>query len=210
MKVIHILDPQRVIDLPAHHDGVENWGLNATPAEILAAGFRPFDGSAVAPEGERITASHIEHDATHAWQLIDATANLAAEAAAAAAAEIERKATPLIFDQPIEVPALVLLTQTDMLKGVGLIAYEDADGYHLTTYEQHASPNPDAAEVKARKDAAIAADKALRKAAKDELDALKAKAAKAEADLAAATTELVNVKTTADKAAEDVAKLKPK
>ena len=110
-------------------------------------------------------------------------ADKAAEAAAAAAAEIERKATPLAFDQPIEVPALVLLTQTDMLKGVGLIAYEDADGYHLTTYEQHASPNPDAAEVKARKDAAIAADKAARKAAKDELDALKAKVAKAEADI---------------------------
>jgi hypothetical protein len=110
-------------------------------------------------------------------------ADKAAADAAHAAAEIERKATPIPYDQPIEVPALVLLTQTELLKGVGLIAYEDADGYHLTTYLQHASPNPDAAEVKARIQTAIAADKLARKAAKDELDALKAKVATAEADI---------------------------
>jgi hypothetical protein len=141
---------------------------------------------ATAPDGARIDESAVEFVGDEARQVIVSMTDadgLAAEAAAAEAAEVERKATPLPFDQPIETPALVLLTQTDMLKGVGLIIYEDAGAYHLTTYLQHASPNPDAAEVKARKDAAIAADKARRKAAKDELDALKAKVAKAETDI---------------------------
>jgi hypothetical protein len=137
---------------------------NAAPAQLNASGWYQY--ADLTPEIQ----SQIDADK-------------AAEAAAAAAAEIERKATPIPYDQPIEVPALVLLTQTDMLKGVGLIIYEDAGAYHLTTYLQHASPNPDAAEVKARKEAAIAADKLARKAAKDELDALKEKVAKAEADI---------------------------
>jgi len=87
---IHTDNPQLVIDTdrdPPQIANRENWWRNASEAEKLSAGFRPFDGYAVAPAGERIVASHIEHDDARAWRVIDATANLADEAAAAAAAD---------------------------------------------------------------------------------------------------------------------------
>jgi hypothetical protein len=161
---IHTSDPQSLRYLPAHLPNCENWAANATTEQILAAGYRPYT-PATAPDGDRITESHIEHDAWRAWQVIDATANIADEAAAAQAAfeaaEVERKNTPLVFDQPIELPAAVLLSHASGI-GVGVIA---SDAGELVTFTYHASPIPSPAEIAARKDAAIAARAAARAAA---------------------------------------------
>jgi hypothetical protein len=83
---IHTDNPQLVSPIPAHLPNCENWAANATTEQILAAGYRPYT-PATPPDGERITESHIEHDAWRAWQVIDATANILEEAEAAAAAE---------------------------------------------------------------------------------------------------------------------------
>jgi len=89
---------------------------------------------------------------------IDAEAAEAAEAHAAA--EIERKATPLVYDQPIEVPALVLPSHE---AGVGVGVTATDEGY-LVTFVYHSSPIPGPDEIKARKDAATAARRAARQA----------------------------------------------
>jgi hypothetical protein len=92
---IHIDNPQTVIDTaanPPQRDNLENWWRNASEAEKLAAGFRPFDGLATAPEGERIVTVHTEHDDLHAWEVIDATVNLATEAAAKQASDFAANA----------------------------------------------------------------------------------------------------------------------
>ena len=96
MLYIHTDNPQTVTALPNNWRGVENWGRNATPREILAAGFRPYT-HAEAPAGERIVTSHIEHDGTHAWQVIDATVNVEAEQAAAAQAAFMADAERLAY-----------------------------------------------------------------------------------------------------------------
>jgi len=83
---------------------------------------------------------------------------IAADEQAADDAETERKNTPLVFDQPLETPALVLQSHEAEI-GVGVIA--DDDGA-LLTFAYHASPIPSPSEIKARKDAA----KAKRSAAK--------------------------------------------
>lgn len=87
-----------------------------------------------------------------------------------AAAEAERRNTPIPYDQPIEVPSLVLQSHEGLM-GVGVVATDQGD---LVTFTYHASPVPAPEEIKARKDAAILAYKAAKQAAKDELDALKA------------------------------------
>lgn len=94
MQHIHTDNPQTVITLPRNWRNIENWGINATPEQRLAAGFRPYT-PATAPEGERITEAHIEHDATEAWQVIDATVNIAAEQAADEAAHQAAKSDAL-------------------------------------------------------------------------------------------------------------------
>ena len=85
------------------------------------------------------------------------------------AAEAERLNTPIVYDRPLETPSLVLQSHEGLL-GVGVVATDEGD---LVTYTYHASPIPSAAEIKARKDAAITAHKAAKQEAKDVLDALK-------------------------------------
>jgi len=98
-----------------------------------------------------------------------------AEAAAqASAAEEERKNTPLVWDQPFEIPALVLQSQSQGM-GVGVVATDEGD---LVTFTYHASPVPSATEIKQRIAEAIATHKATKQAAKAEIAELKAEVEK--------------------------------
>ena len=90
--------------------------------------------------------------------------------AANEAAEAERVNTPIVYDQPIETPSIVLQSHEGNI-GVGVVASDDGD---LVTFTYHASPIPEPGEIKARKDAAVAARKAAKdseKVAKDEAKA---------------------------------------
>jgi hypothetical protein len=82
-------------------------------------------------------------------------AQIDADAAAALvefeAAEVERKNTPLAFDQPIEAPALVVHT-VPAARAVGMVSTADGE---IVTFEYHASPVPSPAEIAARKQAAV-------------------------------------------------------
>jgi hypothetical protein len=79
-------------------------------------------------------------------------AELSAIESNAAAAESQRKATPVIVDQPYEFP-LVIITSQSTGKGIGLLTTDDGD---LVTFEVHASPWPDKATLKAKIAAAVA------------------------------------------------------
>ncbi len=111
-----------------------------------------------------------QHEADRAAREAEDAIRIEAERVAFEAAEVERKNTPIVYDQPIEMPALVLQSQT-LGQGVGLVATDEGD---LVTFTYHASPVPESAVIKARIADAIAAHKAAKQAAKDELDALKA------------------------------------
>lgn len=91
----------------------------------------------------------IENDEIRVATEEDIPADIEAEQAAAEAA---RKATPIIYDQPIEAPMVSLLSQSSG-KGVAIVATDDGV---LTTAIVHESPWPDAATLKAKVDAAIA------------------------------------------------------
>ena len=129
---IHIDNPQLVIALPAHLPNRENWAANATTEQILAAGYRPYE-PATPPDGERITASHIEYDAWKAWQVIDATANLADEAAAAAAADFAANAERYSYNN-----AFLLLC--DLVRGTSdhaRLTFEELPGALLAIKAAH-------------------------------------------------------------------------
>ena len=79
--------------------------------------------------------------------------------AEAAAADLERRNTPIVYDQPLGMPALVLQSH-DAGVGVGVAA---SDTGELVPFTYHASPVPDAATIKARKDAATAKRAAAKK-----------------------------------------------
>jgi hypothetical protein len=143
-----------------------------------------------------------EHEAQRAAWEIEESASIEAEWVAFAAAEIERKATPMVFDQPFEMPALVLSSQSQGL-GVGVCATDDGD---LVTFTYHASPVPEAAEIKRRIAQAVADHKARKQADKDERDTLKAQLAEARGKLA--TVEADSAKSKLD--IEDLKKGKGK
>jgi len=111
-----------------------------------------------------------QHEADRAAREAEDAARIEAGLAAFEAAEVERRNTPIVYDQPLELPSLVLTSQT-LGQGVGVVATDEGD---LVTFTYHASPVPPAAEIKARIAEAIAAHKAAKQAAKAELDALKA------------------------------------
>jgi hypothetical protein len=90
----------------------------------------------------------------------------AATAAAATAAESARRATPIVFDQPIEAPLLSLLSQSAG-KGVALTATDEGQ---LVTVIIHESPWPDTATLTAKIAAALATHRAARAKAKDGLN----------------------------------------
>jgi len=87
---------------------------------------------------------------------------IAAADADAALVEAERLNTPIVQDQPLEIPSLVLQSYEAGI-GVGVVA---DDAGELATFIYHASPVPDPAEINARKDAAVARN-AARKAARE-------------------------------------------
>jgi hypothetical protein len=99
----------------------------------------------------------------------EAEAAAAARAAEAEAAEAERRNTPVVWDQPLEVPAVVLQSQSAGL-GVGVVATDEGD---LVTFTYHASPVPPAAVIRQRIAEAIAAHKAAKAATKAEIAQLK-------------------------------------
>ena len=88
--------------------------------------------------------------------------------AANEAAEAERINTPIVYDQPIETPSIVLRSHEG---NIGVVASDDGD---LVTFTYHASPIPEPGEIKARKDAAVAARKAAKDSEKAAKDAAKA------------------------------------
>ena len=124
-----------------------------------------------------------------AWEAEEAI-RIEAERIAFAAAEVERKNTPIVYDQPLEAPAIVLQSQSQGL-GVGVCATDDGD---LVTFTYHASPVPEAAEIKRRIAKAVADHKARKQADKTERDTLKAQLADARGKLAAVETEVEKIK----------------
>jgi hypothetical protein len=86
----------------------------------------------------------------------------AAQAAAFAESEAIRKATPIVYDQPIEAPLVTILSTTGA-KGIGITATDDGD---LVTVIVHESPWPDRAALQAKIDTAIAKHRATKAAAK--------------------------------------------
>ena len=130
------------------------------------------------------------HEADRAAWEAEEAARIEAERVAFAAAEAVRKNTPLVFDQPFEMPALVLASQSQGL-GVGVCATDDGD---LVTFTYHASPIPEAAEIKRRIAQAVSEHKARKQADKTERDTLKAQLADARGKLAAVETEVEKIK----------------
>jgi hypothetical protein len=150
-------------------------------SHYVPAGFREFvkfevpDGMVIVPDsrtttddGETVT----EHYEVQTQAEADAAA--AARAAEAEAAEAERRNTPVVWDQPLEVPAVVLQSQAAGL-GVGVVATDEGD---LVTFTYHASPVPPAAVIRQRIAEAIATHKAAKAAAKAEVAQLKAEVEK--------------------------------
>jgi hypothetical protein len=91
-------------------------------------------------------------------QIATATITIEEQAAQQAAVEADRQNTPIVYDQPIETSALVLQSH-EVGTGVGVIADDTGS---ITTFTYHASPVPTPAEVKARKDEAVARNAARR------------------------------------------------
>jgi hypothetical protein len=123
-----------------------------TTDQLLAAGYRLTpDVPPVADGYTRVSIRLVEGDGvTGQWEVVDRpTADIEAEAAAA---ESARKATPIVYDQPLETPMVSLLSH-DAGKGVGIVATDDGN---IATVIVHESPWPDADALKAKVDAAIA------------------------------------------------------
>lgn len=100
---------------------------------------------------------------------------IAARKAAFDAAELIRKNTPIVHDQPQEMPVCVLISH-DSGKGIGMFADDDGT---ILQIEYHASPVPPPDVIRQR----IVAAKAAHKAAKDDAES---KRVKAKADVEAA------------------------
>ena len=102
----------------------------------------------------RVSIIPIEGDGVNgAWEVIDRSkAEMQAEWDVT---EAVRKATPVIFDQPIETPFVTVQSQTGA-KGVGITALDDGT---LVPFIVHESPWPDKAALKAKIDAAVALKK---------------------------------------------------
>lgn len=79
-------------------------------------------------------------------------AELATQAMLRAAADLEEQNIPIVYKQPIEIPALVLQSLTNAV-GIGYVAADDGT---LISFEYHASPVPSAKEISLRKAASLA------------------------------------------------------
>lgn len=143
------------VDQPVYAEELDADGNPIQTGTEMVESQQPVDYPYIIEDGE------VLRDATDEERTaIDTALSAQQEAArlAAEAAEIERKNTPLVFDQPIETPVLVLQSETAGV-GVGIIA-DDAGALIPFTY--HASPVPSPAEIRARKDAALAARQATK------------------------------------------------
>ena len=137
-----------------------SWGGSVSGTEF-ANGDTPFELNEQERHGRDWTPPAAPY-----WDgyLRDATqAEIDARAATVAITEAERLNTPIVFDQPIEAPTLVLQSHSAGI-GVGIVAADDGE---LTTFTYHASPVPSVAGINARKDAAIAIKRARKAKAND-------------------------------------------
>ena len=132
--------------------------INAPEDTKLQRGYLPAVYAEVA-EGKYIKASHWERVGDEARQLIDELGDHAADAAIKEAADAERRSRPIVYDQPLECPMIVLQSH-HLGKGVGLVATDDLD---IVPVVMHESPWPD----KATADTRIAGALAKRRADRD-------------------------------------------
>lgn len=140
---------------------------NVTPvnseAFLLERGWRyePPQPPPVLDGYERNNIRLIEGDGrTGTWAYDDT--RISDRLAAVAAAEAQRKATPLVYDQAIEAPLFSVLSQTSA-KGIGITATDDGE---LVTIIVHESPWPDAKTLSDKIKAAIDKKNAAKATAK--------------------------------------------
>ena len=136
-------------------------GLRNAPDELLASlGIIPgvidpvSDGMVHAGEWTVDVVAGVAHHVPTCITEAEHAAQLAAEAAS----ELDRRNTPVVYDQPLELPSLVLQSVTN---AVGYEYFVDDDGT-LLSIEAHASPM----KSKEERDALKAAAKVRRLAAK--------------------------------------------
>jgi hypothetical protein len=139
---------------------------NSDPAVLLAKGWRRKDPTPLPPvaEGWERLRTWWEQDPNRSeWALLKCEdGNIAERQAREAEAEAVRKASPIVYDQPIEAPLFSVLSQTSG-KGVGITATDEGD---IVTVIVHESPWPDRHELKAKIDAAVAKSKSAKQTAK--------------------------------------------
>lgn len=130
----------------------------ATDDDLINAGYKVFDMGDVPRkywiidlEAETVVEMTAEQKAQK--DADDAAAQQAAEEAAAAA-EALRLVTPLVMDQMVEMPKLILQSETTK-KGIGIVPTDDGE---LITWVEHASPRV----TPEKRDALIAAAKLKR------------------------------------------------
>jgi hypothetical protein len=130
---------------------------NPNRATLLANGWRDMpELPAVANGYERGGVTWIEGDGTNAKAVYTDTL-IADRLAAEAAAEATRKATPIVYDTPIEVPSLIVQTTTNQ---IGMELWIRDDG--VTAWiPAHASPMKTLAERRALANAGFAARDSL-------------------------------------------------
>ena len=153
-----------IADVPSLVNGL--YGNGAAPTysiitgttqqvDIVTGETNTVDVSQVVPYGVLRESGGIESPTVAEWALwlADKTAQQQSAAEEFEAAEIERKNTPIVMDQPMEMPTLVLQSHSGGV-GVGVVASDEGE---LVPFIYHASPVPNPSVIKARKDAAITA-----------------------------------------------------
>ena len=95
-----------------------------------------------------------------------AATQAAIEAAAQEAADAERRSRPIVYDQPLECPMIVLQSH-HLGKGIALVATDDLD---IVPIVMHESPWPDKATADARIAGALAKRLGDRAAAKKDIN----------------------------------------
>jgi hypothetical protein len=139
--------------------------FNAPEDTKLQRGYLPPVYAEV-PEGKYIKASRWERVGEAAVQVIDELGDHAADAAIEEAADAERRSRPIVYDQPLECPMIVLQSH-HAGKGIALVATDDLD---LVPFVMHESPWPDKATADTRIAAALTKRLGDRAAAKKGID----------------------------------------
>ena len=125
-----------------------------TPALLLKYGWRiPDPTEPPLAEGyERLARWYVQDPARPDYAILAVTdGNIAERIAREAAAEAVRKNTPIVHDQPQEMPALVLTSVPD---GIGIGLVPDNEG-NVVSFVYHASPIPTPEEIAIRKAEAV-------------------------------------------------------